>query len=260
MSGLTLYSPRDSTLHRLHPLTKLALAGAALVLGLTSPTAILTYLLVLLFILPLSALGQVTVSLIKATWPIVLPFAVSVFLIQGLFWQTGAILVDFGLLSLKTDGVHFAIASTGRILALVSAFLLLSFTTRPDELMIALDQRGLPPTLTYIVLATVQIVPRFQARARTITEAQQARGLETGGRLLQRIRAFLPLVIPLVLSSIVDVEQRAIALEARAFTRIGSKTSYRELQDRPAERWLRLSLVVIMFAAIVGRILLLFVR
>lgn len=251
---LSLYAPEDSLIHRLHPLTKLSLAGFALVLGVAAPGVLLSYLLVLLYILPLSAAAKVAGRLFNAAWRIVLPFAISVFLIQGLFWQSGPIAVPLGPLSLKSEGLLFATASSGRILALVCAFLLLSLTTRPDELMIALNERGLPPTLTYIVLATIQIVPRFQARARTILDSQRARGLETEGNLIQRARGLLPLIVPLVLSSIVDVEQRAIALEARAFTKSGPKTSYRVLTERRPEPALRLLLLITMAAAAAARL------
>jgi energy-coupling factor transport system permease protein len=106
--------------------------------------------------------------------------------------------------------------------------------------MISLAQRGLPSSLAYIIVATIQIVPRFQARAATILDAQRARGLETGGRFTQRIRAILPLVVPLILSSLVDVEERALAIEARAFNRPGPKTSLVEITEaawEPALRW-----------------------
>lgn len=251
---LSLYAPRSSPIHALHPLTKLSLAGVALVLGLSLPGVYWTYLLLAVYIVPVSLLAQVAGQLFGSAWRIVLPFAISVFLIQGLFWQTGPIFLALGPLSLKTEGLTFALASTGRILTVISAFLLLALTTRPDELMIALDQRGLPPTLTYIVLATIQIVPRFQARAQTIIEAQRARGLETTGSILQRARGLLPLIVPLVLSSIVDVEERAIALEARAFNHPGPKTSYHEIRDRDFERLVRPALLATMVLAVLIRL------
>lgn len=254
---LSLYAPRDSGLHRLHPLTKLSLAGFSLLVGLALPGIWGTYALIALYLLPLLLWGQVAGRLLGATWRIVLPFAISVFVIQSLFWQGGPVVLALGPLSVKADGLAFAVASTGRILTVVMSFLLLTFTTRPDELMIALSQQGLPPTITYIVLATIQIIPRFQARAQTILDAQQSRGLEIGGRLLERGRALVPLVIPLVLSSIVEVEQRAIALEARAFGRSGPKTSLLELADSRRQSAARAVLIVFGIAAPIGRLLLL---
>jgi energy-coupling factor transporter transmembrane protein EcfT len=61
-------------------------------------------------------------------------------------------------------------------------------------------------------------------------------------------------VVPLVLSSIVDVEQRAIALEARAFNRPVTKTSFRTLVDSQAQRLVRWILLPVTLAAPVGRL------
>jgi len=250
-AAFSLYVARESGLHRLHPLTKLALTGFCLFASLVLPGAWATYAAFGVILLPLAAWGQVLPLLLRAAWRTVLPFALSLFLIQGFFWTGGTPVLALGPLSLKREGVLFAIQSTGRILLIVSSFLLLSLSTRPDALMIALSQRG-PTGIAYIILATIQIVPRFQAKAATILDAQRSRGLETEGHLRQRFRALLPLIKPLVLGSIVDIEERAIALEARAFSRRGPKTSLLVLVDSPAQaavRWLLLLAALALLAA-----------
>jgi energy-coupling factor transport system permease protein len=251
-AAFSLYVARESGLHRLHPLTKLALTGFCLFASLVLPGVWATYAAFGVILLPLAAWGQVLPLLLRAAWRTVLPFALSLFLIQGFFWTGGTPVLALGPLSLKREGVLFAIQSTGRILLIVSSFLLLSLSTRPDALMIALSQRGVPTGIAYIILATIQIVPRFQAKAATILDAQRSRGLETEGHLRQRLRALLPLIKPLVLGSIVDIEERAIALEARAFSRRGPKTSLLVLVDSPAQaavRWLLLLAALALLAA-----------
>lgn len=250
MSSFTLYADRVSGLHRLNPLTKLALVGFCLVAGLALPGVWAPYAVFGLMLVPLAAWGRVLSQLLRAVLKTALPFALSVFLIQGLFWTGGTPIAHLGPLSVKREGLLFAAQSTGRILAVVGSFLLLALTTRPDKLMIALQQRGVPKSLTYIILATGQIVPRFQAKANTILDAQRSRGLETEGGLGRRVRALLPLVVPLVLGSIVDIEERAIALEARAFSRIGPKTSLLVITDSQAQRMGRWLLIAGMAAAV----------
>jgi energy-coupling factor transport system permease protein len=251
-AAFSLYAPRESGLHRLHPLTKLALASFFLVVAVALPGTWLVYGAFALLIVPLAAWGEVLRPLLRALLPIVLPFAVSLFLIQGFFWSGGTPVFHIGPLSLKREGLLFATRGTGRILIIVSSFLLLSLSTRPDALMLSLSQRGVPKSLTYIILATLQLIPRFQDKATTILDAQRARGLETEGSLLQRARALLPMVKPLVLGSILDIEERAIALEARAFGRSGPKTSLLVLADssvQAAMRWLLLVAAVAVVAA-----------
>lgn len=240
MTAATLYVERDSGLHRLNPLTVLATVGFSLVAGLALPGVLTPYLVFAFIVAPLAAWGRVLRRLLSTAFKIVLPFAISVFLIQGLFWTNGTPVVQLGPLSLKLEGLIFAARSTGRILAVVGSFLLLSLAVRPDKLMIALQQHGIPNALTYIILTTIQIIPHFQAKANTILDAQRSRGLETEGSLGKRIRALAPLAVPLVLGSIVDIEERAIALEARAFSRPGPKTSLLILHDSRAQqigRW-----------------------
>lgn len=225
VEAFSLFVARASGLHRLHPLTKLSLAGFLLVSGLLLPGLWTTYAVFLGIVLPLAAWGRVLKESIGAIGRVVLPFALSVFLIQGFLWTNGTPLVGIGPVSLKREGVIFAVGSAGRILMVVSSFILFALTTRPDMLMISLTQRGFPASLAYIVVATIQIVPRFQAKAAAILDAQRSRGLETEGSLLQRAHAVWPLVAPLILGSLVDVEERALALEARAFNHPGPKTS-----------------------------------
>lgn len=253
--AFSLYFDRPSAYHRLHPLTKLGLAGVVLITGLMLPQVWFTYVLFIVVLLPLVLWAQVAVRFIKALWPLILPFAVSLLLIQGLFWSGGPDLFAIGPLIFKQDGLIFATRMTGRILTIVSAFLLLSLTTRPDALMLALQECGLPGTIAYIILTTLQIIPRFQARTQTILDAQRSRGLETEGHILIRIKALLPLVIPLVLGSIIDVEERAIALEVRAFNHPGPRTSLLILEDSSLQGVIRLLIMMIIVIIIILRIL-----
>ena len=224
----------------MNPLTKLTVAGFLLVGGLVLPGIWSNYFLLVLVVFPLALIARVFKELVRSAIKITLPFAISVFLIQGFLWTNGTPIAWIGPFSLKLEGLRFAIASTGRILVLVSSFTSFAFTTRPDVLMNTLSQRGLPSSLAYIIVSTVQIVPRFQARAAGILDAQRARGLETEGNFIQRTRAVIPLVVPLILSSLIDVEERALAIEARAFNHPGRKTSLVEIQEagwEPLARW-----------------------
>lgn len=252
--AFSLYEPRESGLHQLHPLTKIVLALCLLTLGLTLPGTWASYILFGVVVIPLAIWGQVQSSLFKMVWNIILPFAISVLLIQGFLWGEGTPLFTLGPLTLKQEGLLFALTSIGRILLVISSFTLLSLTTRPDMLMFALTQIGFPASLAYIVGATIQIVPRFRARASTVIDAQRARGLETEGHMLQRAKALVPLVMPLVLGSLVDVEERAIAIEARGFKFKRPKTSLVELTDSPRQQALRIGLIIITVLAIGTRI------
>jgi energy-coupling factor transport system permease protein len=201
-------------------------------------------------ILPLAAWSGVARSVLSASVKIAVPLAISLLLIQGFFAPGETILLRIGPLRYKLEGLLLALQTLGRILGVMSSFLLLSFTVRSDRLMLALQERGMSPTITYIVLATIQIVPRFRAKANTILDAQRSRGLETEGSLRRRILSLTPLVVPLLLGSIIDIEERAMALDARAFSRPGPKTSLTLLPDSAAQRAVRLLLLLAMLGVV----------
>jgi energy-coupling factor transport system permease protein len=255
LTANTLYISKDREFQRLNPLTKLVIAFFLIILALVMPSMWAGYLVFLLGVVPLALWGGILRPLWSALWKIVLPFAISMLVIQGLFWTGGTPIVSLGPLSLKMEGLVFATRITGRLLAIMGSFLLVSLGTAPDDLMISLEQRGVPNSITYIILSTIQLVPGLQVRSEKIRDAQRARGLETEGNIFQRMRSMLPLVEPLVLGSIIDVDERAIALEARGFSRETTKTFYRTVDDHRWEKILRWVLVIISLLLILGRLL-----
>ncbi len=237
---LSFYIHRDSLLHRANPLTKLVLAFALIINSYASPFYWTPTLLILGVIFPLSFLGKVSREFLSAILRLLIPVAGLLFIMQSLFLPYGGETVfRFCFLDATTESVGAGYQTATRIFVMVSAFILLLLTTHPSELMSDLTRRGLPGQLAYVVVSTLQILPQMQAKAMAIVAAQRSRGLETEGSLLTRIRALTPLVGPLVFGSLVEVEERAIALEARAFMSSSPKTSLREIPDSRADQFIR---------------------
>lgn len=252
---ISLYAPRQSALHRLNPVTKLVLSLGFVALALGVAVDWVPLAIFVLVLVPLSLLAHVARAFVTASLRLLLPFAVSLFLIQSLFFPEGTtVLARLGPLSIKAEGVRFAFASSVRILLIAGAMLLTLITTHPGALMTALVQKGFPSALAYVIVTTLQIVPVMRERARTIVDAQRSRGLETEGSFLTRVRALVPLIGPLVLGSLLDVEERSLALEARAFSATTPKTSLFDVPDPPVERLLRWSIVILIVAIIAFRL------
>jgi energy-coupling factor transport system permease protein len=254
MNTFSMYVARESGLHRLHPLTKGLLTLLLLVAGLTLPGNWTGYFLVLFVILPLAAWGKIFSPFVRVVWRVSLPLIISVVLIQSLFWGEGTPIFEFWILSPKWEGAIFAFISIGRILLLMSSFILFAMTTRPDTLMISLKQVGVPSSLAYIIVTTLQIIPRFQGKASTILDAQRSRGLETEGNMFVRARAVVPIVLPLVLGSLVEVEERAIAIEARGFNSNRKETALIEIPDTRGQQLMRRVFIILMILSIIVRI------
>jgi energy-coupling factor transport system permease protein len=250
----TLFLPRSSGFHRLNPLTKLTLALTAVVAASALETLPAVMAIFVFGLVPLAAEARVVGPFLRGCAKVIWPFALSLFPIQGFFAQGTHVILTLGPFSLKEEGLRIAALLTARLLVGLGAATLLMLTTRPDHLMHSLVQHGLPAQLSYIVVSALQLIPGFQARAQGILDAQRSRGLETEGSLRRRLSALVPLVSPLILGSLMDLEERAIALEARAFTRQGPKTSLVEIPDRAVDRALRWGLLLLAALLILRRV------
>jgi energy-coupling factor transport system permease protein len=231
---------REGPVQRLNPRTKLAAALLLLVGGFCLPGLIAAPLLFLLVLAPASIAAGVARPFLRTVLTILLPIAISVFIVQGFFFPIdNPTLIPIGPLALRLEGLRFAARTAGRLLVLAGAPLLVLQTTHPVSLVQALIERGLPRSAGYIILVAMQLAPAMTERAAAVADAQQSRGLETQGNLLVRARGLLPLVSPLIVGLLLEVEERALALESRAFLASGPKTTLYDLPDTPAERALR---------------------
>lgn len=174
------------------------------------------------------------------------------FVMQSLFLPGGkTIIFKLGSFDVAKETIQAAFLTVSRIFVMISSFALVLLTTHPSELMTDLTRRGLPSQFAYVIISTLQIIPQMQAKAQTIIAAQRSRGLDTESTFFKRAGALVPLVGPLVFGSLVEVEERAIAIEARGFTSKKVKTSLHEIPDTKfdqALRWVLVILVVISVA------------
>lgn len=112
----------------------------------------------------------------------------------------------------------YSLAMTVRFLALLSSFSIFFMTTSPDDLGLALEQAHVPYTLCFTFTTAVRLVPTMAVDAQTVVDAQRSRGLELDkGNLLKRVRNYIPILIPLIVSAIRRSVELAEALESRGF-------------------------------------------
>jgi energy-coupling factor transport system permease protein len=164
------------------------------------------------------------------------------------------VLLRIGPFTATAEGLRFALEILVRILAISGAVTLFYLTTRPADLVVDLERRGVSSRIAFVANASVQTVPAMVERASQITAAQRARGLDTEGSLWRRLRGIVPIVGPVILGSIAEVEERTMALEARGFTRPGRRTLLWAPRDTVPEALLRWALVAGLVAMIVARI------
>ena len=122
----------------------------------------------------------------------------------------------------SAPGTARALVFGGRLAAILLAFLTALATVSPARLVEAMTARGVPFGRTYLLVSTLTVLPRLRERAARIVEAQQCRGLALGGSPVARVRALGPLVVPLVLSALAEVDEQALALDVRGGTTTGA--------------------------------------
>jgi energy-coupling factor transport system permease protein len=119
-----------------------------------------------------------------------------------------------------------AAAMTLRFVVLVESFSIFFLTTSPDHLGLALEQTRIPYEFCFAFTTAVRFVPVLAEEAQTIMDAQKARGLELErGNFLKRIRNYIPILIPLIVSAIRRSLELAEAMESRAWGATKKRTN-----------------------------------
>lgn len=119
-----------------------------------------------------------------------------------------------------------AVAMTLRFIVLVESFSVFFLTTSPDHLGLALEQTRVPYEFVFAFTTAVRFVPVLAEEAQTIMDAQKARGLELErGSFLKRIRNYIPILIPLIISAIRRSLELAEAMESRAWGAAKKRTN-----------------------------------
>lgn len=217
--------------------------------GVVGPLA-----LVALAVLVPAVAARAVAPVLRAMLVLTLPVAVSVLVINILFFPGGRdVLFAIGPVTATREGLGFALEVLVRLLAIAGAVSLFYATTTPAELTVDLERRGVSPRLAFVANASVQSVPAMLERASVITDAQRSRGLDTEGGVLARLRGVVPIVGPVVLGAIGEVEQRTMALEARGFSRPGRRTLLWEPADTAAQRVARWAMVAGLLVLVIGR-------
>lgn len=181
--------------------------------------------------------------------------SVVVFVMQALFLPGNTVLWRFWIFSVKQEGINNAVLLCTRIMGVGTAAVLGIKLVDVSKLVVALEDRGVSPQATYVIMSTVNIIPQMSKKMTVIMDAQRSRGVETESNMLVRAKAFFPTIGPLILNSIVSAEERAITLEARAFSMVGKKTRLQEVLDTGTDKALRYALIILLVIAVGGRII-----
>lgn len=147
--------------------------------------------------------------------------------------------------------LEFSLAMALRFLVLVESFSIFFLTTSPDHLSLALEQTHVPYEFTFAFTTAVRFVPVLAEEAQTIMDAQKARGLELErGNFLKRVRNYIPILIPLIVSAIRRSLELAEAMESRAWGATSKRTNLYVLKMKKGDAILIILTVALLAVAV----------
>lgn len=224
----SLYVDRDTFLHRLDARAVLALAGAVFVAAYVFADPLFVAVPLGVAVLALAWAGALR-NLRRVWFVVVALFVFGVVVWTGFAPPEGPVVVSAPLLGDVTSGqLAVALGRSLRIAAFVVGGLVFVSTNANEEIVAGLRGLGLPYAFCFAVGTALRLFPTFFDAAGTVRQAQQARGLDVGGsNPIARLRAYVPLLVPVFMTAFRNVETQSMALEARGFDPRRDRTFYR---------------------------------
>ena len=242
------YYDSNSVLHRLDPRTKLCSLLIILVF-LFLINNIIGIVFGALFVVSLILLSKVPFKMylknIKAIWVIIVFTSV-----MNLFYSTqkSHVLVQFWKLTITESGLNRAVLMSVRIILLVLISSILTYVTTPNDLTDGIESLlkplkfiglgGVVHTLAMMTTIALRFIPTLVRETEKIMNAQKARGADIDdGKLGDRIKALIPILIPLLISSVRRAYELAEAMECRCYNGGVGKQRMKQLKMSSKDLW-----------------------
>lgn len=201
---------------------------AVAVSGIIAPSIICVAVVLIAFV------GGVGRSFTVTYFKLWIAIGLLLFVLRSAFFEGGNVLFTVGKIAVSTEGLMDGLRFSLIVMAFSGAVTLYFALVPIKYLTLALELKGVSPRATYVLLAAFQAITDLGKNARVIMDAQKSRGIETEGNIFQRVRAFVPVLAPVFLSAMAATEEKAIALDARAFNSREAHSHLVSLRGTPA--------------------------
>ena len=246
------YYPIDSFVHRLDPRFKLLLLIAFIVMTFVAKSFYGLALCVVLLVASIIAAKLPFKSVLRSVKGII--FILVFTSILNVFFHGGErLLCHWWVINIYLEGIIFAVFLMLRLFLLVMASAVLTLTTTPVALTDGFENLLFPLTLIKIpvhILALImsialRFIPTLMDETNRIISAQKARGADfESGNIFKRIKAVVPILIPLLISAFRRAEELGDAMDARCYSSDKKRTKYKKL------RFTWRDLIGLLFAAV----------
>ena len=252
--------PGHSVLHRCDPRLKLVATIAYIIVLFIAPNslglALSIGLLALLYRIARIP-GRMILKSLKPIVPIILFTAVlNLFFVTG----QGEPLVHFWVLNIYAEGIKYAVLLAVRVCALIAGTSLLTYTTSPIVLTDAIEQLLKPlgklhfpvHELAMMMSIALRFIPTLIEETDKIMNAQKARGAQLDtGKMTDRVKALVPVLIPLFISAFRRADELAMAMECRCYRGGDGRTRLKVLRCEKQD-YIDLAVCIACFAVILA--------
>lgn len=219
------YYPVDSKLHRLDPRVKI-MCTLLYLISLFLFRNVYGYFIATIFLVSVIRISKVPFKfIVKGLKPIILLLMITV--VFNLFLtKTGAVLLEFWILTITEDGLRTAVFMAIRLIYLILGSSLMTFTTTPNALTDGIEKLLWPfqkikmpvHEIAMMMSIALRFIPILLEETDKIMKAQIARGADLeSGNLIQKAKAMIPILVPLFVSAFRRATDLAMAMEARCY-------------------------------------------
>lgn len=226
-SSYSLFVDRDTLLHRLDARATLALAAAVFVAAYVFADPVFVAAPLAAAVLGLAWAGALR-NLRRVWFVVVALFVFGIVVWTGFTPPTGPVVVSVPVLGAVTEGqLAVALGRSLRITTFIVGGLAFVSTNANEEIVAGLRGLGLPYAFCFAVGTALRLFPTFFDAAGTVRQAQEARGFDvSASNPIARLRAYVPLLVPVFMTAFRNVETQSMALEARGFDTRRERTFY----------------------------------
>lgn len=237
------YVPADSLIHRMDPRSKLLIIFLFVCIIFLANNWI-TYALIGIYTFFMIGLSRIPFRFLYAGLKPVLWLVIFTLLLQLFFTKEGTVIFEWGPVKIYDEGVRMGVFISMRFFFLILITSLLTLTTTPIEITDGLETLLNPlkkirfpvHEMALMMSISLRFIPTLMQETDKIMKAQIARGVEfASGPIKDRIKAVIPLLIPLFVSSFKRAEELAVAMEARGYRGGEGRTKYRQLDWKMAD-------------------------
>lgn len=236
------YFPGKSVLHRADPRTKILLTLAFIIVIFMCKTFFSLGLMIAFLIVEILISKIPFKTIFKSLKPIV-PLIILTSILNIFYSDGGQTVISFWKVNITDKALYTALFIVIRITCLIICSSLLTYTTTPtmltdgiEKLLSPLDLILKPfnmqvHTLAMMMTLALRFIPTLIEEIEKIMNAQKARGADLeSGSILDRIKAMIPIIIPLFISSFRRAYELAFAMDCRCYTGGKGRTRMKQMK------------------------------